>query len=751
MNFSPSAVRRLQTREPPPARPETTSLPVLVVASALTGRLAIKVDVERPPDTRYPIDAPDDSSASHNPPVPVPALSSAGILARGSPPLPQDDQQVSTGATAAANIESSSARAPRTSSPPPQVLGRRRRSLGPQTPPDSAASAVRSDAASAAPSSPHKRRRRDGAAMPTDADASGHSNGHRSNGSTTVTNGAHKAATNGSSAGDRHSPPASDPQPSSYFGHDREELTRILIQALSDMGYQDAADSVSRDSGFDLESSTVAAFRSAVLDGSWVEAEKLLSGASMDGRGGGNGLVLAANSDRNVMKFWLRQQKFLELLEQRDTMRALTVLRTELTPLYLDTSRVHFLASLLMCRSADDVMIKASWDGAGGQSRRQLLSQLSRCVSPSVMLPEHRLAVLLEQVKQRQIDTCLYHTAATPPSLYSDHYCDKRNFPAEVAIELTDLVGEAWQVQFSHDGSKLAAGGARENVMIWETKTFTLINALSGHGIGVGNIAWSPDDSLIVTCSQDKIARLWDAQAGTLLKEIRTFSEPVSSCLWSADSSRFVLGTLDKAHSLCSFNIRDDECIEWDKKHRVQDLCGSRDGRWLVAVDDSTNMYVYDAATRELEYNLDLGSRPTSISMSQDSRHLLVNKKDGEAQLIDLKSRNSVQKFLGHVGGEFMIRSALGGANESFVASGSENGYLFIWHKNIGVAVERLAGHLPRCNSVCWNPVDPCMLASCGDDGLVKIWTNKARMLELRSLQPKPSTSNGWRASIPEA
>ncbi|RDA86577.1 hypothetical protein CP532_6000 [Ophiocordyceps camponoti-leonardi (nom. inval.)] len=707
-----------------------------------------EVDVERPPDPRGPID---DPAASH-------PSSSAATSASTPTATLEDDQRASSGATAFANIENSTARAPPTSSPPPQVLGRRRRSLGPQSP---SASAVRPTAA-AVPSihPPSKRRRRDSAAMPADADASGHLNGHlasRSNGSTAqhagVTNGAQKSAvaTNGSSStGDKHNQTGSEPQPSTYFGHDREELTRILIQALSDMGYQAAAESVSHDSGFDLESPTVAAFRSAVLGGSWVEAEKLLSSAGMsDGRGGGNGLVLAATSDRNVMKFWLRQQKFLELLEQRDTSRALTVLRTELTPLYQDTGKLHFLSSLLMCRSAEDLMAKASWDGAGGQSRRQLLSQLSRCISPSVMLPEHRLAVLLEQVKQRQIDTCLYHTAASPPSLYSDHYCDKRNFPAEVAIELTDLVGEAWQVQFSNDGSKLAAGGGRENVMIWETKTFTLVNALSGHGTGVGNLAWSPDDSLIVTCSQDKIARLWDAQTGTLRKVIRTFSEPVSGCVWAADSSAFVLGTLDKTHSLCSFNVEDDECIEWEKKHRVQDLCGSLDGKWLVAVDDSTKIYVYKAATRELEYHLDVGARPTSVSMSQDCRHLLVNKKDGEAQLINLETRNSVQKFLGHLGGEFMIRSALGGANESFVASGSENGYVFIWHKNIGVAVERLAGHLPRCNSVCWNPMDPCMLASCGDDGHVKIWTNKTRMLELRSSQPK--SSNGWRGSISEA
>ena len=165
-----------------------------------------------------------------------------------------------------------------------------------------------------------------------------------------------------------------------YFGHDREEITRILIQTLSDMGYRTAAESVSRESGFNLESPTVAAFRSAILEGSWSEAEQLLSGASISGERayhGGNGLVLANGADRNLMRFWIRQQKFLELLENRATSQALGVLRTELTPLYQDVPKLHFLSSLIMCQTREDLLAKAGWDGAYGRSRQTLLSELS--------------------------------------------------------------------------------------------------------------------------------------------------------------------------------------------------------------------------------------------------------------------------------------------------------------------------------------------------------------------------------------
>jgi hypothetical protein len=148
------------------------------------------------------------------------------------------------------------------------------------------------------------------------------------------------------------------------------------------MGYQAAAESVTRESGFKLENPTVAAFRSAVLEGSWSAAEELLTGATVVGHADqndrqGNGLVLAPGSDRDVMKFAMRRQKFLELLENRNTTRALHVLREELTPLDQDREKVHFLSSLLMCLTTEDLMAKANWDGAEGQSRKQLLSELS--------------------------------------------------------------------------------------------------------------------------------------------------------------------------------------------------------------------------------------------------------------------------------------------------------------------------------------------------------------------------------------
>lgn len=137
----------------------------------------------------------------------------------------------------------------------------------------------------------------------------------------------------------------------SYYGHDREEVTRILIQSLYELGYNGAASLLGKESGYQLESPAVAEFRNAVLEGRWPEAESILL-QSFYPYNGGSGktdhnkekLLLAEGADKSEMLFYLRQQKFLELLEARDLGAALIVLRHELTPLNYDIGRLHALS-----------------------------------------------------------------------------------------------------------------------------------------------------------------------------------------------------------------------------------------------------------------------------------------------------------------------------------------------------------------------------------------------------------------------
>ena len=162
----------------------------------------------------------------------------------------------------------------------------------------------------------------------------------------------HSSYTNGST------PVTTKQRPPDFFGHDREEVSRLIIQALIDLGYHDTANRLVQESGYELESPSVAAFRHAILDGEWSEAEALLFGSHRSDTGGGvsisngngdhfEGLVLAEGVDKNGLRFLLRRQKYLELLEDRDHGSALMVLRQELTPLHQDVGQLHILSGFV--------------------------------------------------------------------------------------------------------------------------------------------------------------------------------------------------------------------------------------------------------------------------------------------------------------------------------------------------------------------------------------------------------------------
>lgn len=125
----------------------------------------------------------------------------------------------------------------------------------------------------------------------------------------------------------------------SYYGHDREQVTRIIIQSLTDLGYHAAATTLTEESAYELETHSVALFRDAVLDGDWSRSEQILCGKNALA-----GIPLTEGVDRHDLLFLIRRQKFLETLEQRDQAQALAILRRELTPLQQGVDKLHSLS-----------------------------------------------------------------------------------------------------------------------------------------------------------------------------------------------------------------------------------------------------------------------------------------------------------------------------------------------------------------------------------------------------------------------
>lgn len=501
-----------------------------------------------------------------------------------------------------------------------------------------------------------------------------------------------------------------------------EDVIRLIGQHLHGLGLNQTVDLLMQESGCRLEHSSATKFRNHVMEGEWDKAENDL-----------NELRALMHSPNAIvrMKFLLLQQKYLEYLEDGKVLEALQVLRGELTPLKYNTDRIHVLSGYLMCSHAEDLRAKAEWEGKGTASRCRLLDKLQTYLPPSVMLPPRRLHTLLRQAVELQRDRCLYHNTKLDNNLDSvslllDHVCSRKQFPCYTQQILTEHCNEVWFCKFSNDGTKLATGSKDTTVIIWqvdpETHQLKLLRTLEGHAYGVSYLAWSPDDTYLIACGPDDCSELWlwNVQTGELrTKMSQSHEDSLTSVAWNPDGKRFVTGGQRGQFYQCDL---DGNLLDSWEGVRVQCLWCLNDGRIVLASDTHQRIRGYNFEDLT-DRNIVQEDHPImSFTVSKNGRLALLNVATQGVHLWDLQDRVLVRKYQGVTQGFYTIHSCFGGHNEDFIASGSEDHKVYIWHRRGELPIAELTGHTRTVNCVSWNPAIPSLMASASDDGTVRIW-----------------------------
>jgi len=489
----------------------------------------------------------------------------------------------------------------------------------------------------------------------------------------------------------------------------KEEFFRLISQALREHGYNQAADTLENESGIIYEEDNMTQFHDNILNGEWKKAESLLP------------FLKIKDSDIKTCLFLIRQQKYLELLEKRNVNKALIVLRKELTPLQVNLNRLYELSSYLMCTNIEDIKKRSNWNGE--DSRSNLLNELQNYISPSVMIPKHRLETLVEQSLQFQKQNCLYHnTSDESISLFIDHKCLREKLPKITTHILDGHSDEVWNICFSPDGKYLASGSKDSTTIIWDTTNFQLKYRLYGHTDAISNMYWSPDGTQLLTCSNDKTIKLWDIINEKLVHTYEEHTEGVTSCAWLPCGTKFVSGSLDKCLYLWNVNGK---ILHQYPSSRVTDIAISKDGTRLVTICYEKKIRIFNVETGEEISSIQETDFITSLCLSNDSRYALLNLRSiQEIHLWDLEEQRIVQKYSGQKQGRFVIRSCFGGINQTFIASGSEDYKVYIWNRKKGCLISSLSGHTASVNSVAWHPTRN-LLVSASDDNTIRCWENE--------------------------
>ncbi|KAI3457672.1 hypothetical protein Pfo_014335 [Paulownia fortunei] len=513
------------------------------------------------------------------------------------------------------------------------------------------------------------------------------------------------------------------------------ELVRIVGEALYSLGYKTTGVCLEEESGIPLHSTVVTLFMQQIIDGKWDESVATLHNI---------GLI-----DIAIIKLAtlvILEQKFFELLYGEKLMEALKTLRTEIAPLCNNDDRVRELSIFFISPSQNTL------NGASGQesrlkSRKNLLEELQNLLPSTLMVPENRLVNLVEQALDLQKDACRFHNSSIlEGSLLTNHQCGREQIPSQTLQILKEHTAEVWFLQFSHNGKYLASSSSDCLVIIWEdyymlanhlmlgsvnllqlvqvqaTGRVSVIQRLSGHKKPVSHISWSPDDLQLLTCGVEEAVGLWDIPSCQRLHVYEISGLGMVSCGWFPDGKIIYTGVSDKTISM--WDLEGNNVNYWigKKTIRTADLEITSNGKELITVYKENMILLLTWESMSTKF-IKEDQTIISFSSSEDSKFLLVSLLNQELHLWKIDGcPKLVAKYKGRKCSRFVVRSCFGGLEQAFIASGSEDSQVYVWHRVSGDLIFALAGHSGVVNCVSWNPANPRMLASASDDHTIRIW-----------------------------
>ncbi|CAM9889225.1 unnamed protein product, partial [Heterosigma akashiwo] len=254
----------------------------------------------------------------------------------------------------------------------------------------------------------------------------------------------------------------------------------------------------------------------------------------------------------------------------------------------------------------------------------------------------------------------------------------------------------------------------------------------SGHSMGVREARFNSTGAQFVTVSFDRFARVWDTETGQAVSTFTNRKVPYCATFYPEDENIFLAGCSDN-QVRSALTRQDGEIVQLYNHHLgpVNTVTFRGGEPRIVTTSDDKKILVW-------EYNIPVPityiSEPHMHSMPAVTVHPRGNLREQHNSLNNeihvytaaagfKQMRKKV--FKGHVnagtrtGGEGITFSP----NGKYMASGDAEGKFFVWDWGSTRIYKRLNAHENGpCISAAWHPVEPSWVATCGWDGLIKLW-----------------------------
>lgn len=504
--------------------------------------------------------------------------------------------------------------------------------------------------------------------------------------------------------------------------------------------------------GVEMQPEVASRFRASVLSGDTESAIALLPQLSND-----TGSIRRA-------KYLLLCRQYRDLIESGQSKSALKCLREQIQPIEAATTQeagqdesgmpraLPQLAAMLLDLHPHPCHPKRRREGSDLERQEGLLLELQELLSPEMLLPDARLEHLVEQALLSQIERCPYHNSRnTKLSLMEDYRSGPESLPTVPSQELVAHEDEVWVVHFSPDGRWLVSASKDGSAALWsvgDDRRVRLHKMLVHGGAPINVASFSPTSDAVMVSGGDGKLKFFQLPDGAMRMEIHSgsTSEGISAAMWVNSTSRIAIAC-NKEIRLMDISLGGRVVDKVTMPQHAYDAILSADGGTFVTVGQDRYLRFVRFSDHKMVSRGPEPAAVTCLSRSPDGRFLAANLANGcihvwplgdlscpesgaqEDPLNALPSRplHILKGMQSSHPGRFVIRSAFGGANAAFVATGSESSLLHIWHRETSSLLASVEGHSATVNAVSWNPTDDHMMASASDDHRVIIWQSQAQ------------------------
>jgi WD40 repeat protein len=285
-------------------------------------------------------------------------------------------------------------------------------------------------------------------------------------------------------------------------------------------------------------------------------------------------------------------------------------------------------------------------------------------------------------------------------------------------------------VDFFPDGKRFAAASSEGvSATIWDPETGRSLGATGTHGppddpatgTHIDQIDVSPDGALIATSSNASV-KVWDAATGT---EVFAYA-PAGDIAWSPDGSLLAVAEADEGITaiLDRTGRTVEQLREADGFYSLSVAFGP-DGALLATGRDVApgsprlgeyGVTIWDWRTGEAITSVD--TLAESLVFAPDGSAIATADPAGLAHIWDARSGQLRATLTGHTGGVKDVSFSLDGTT---VATAGQDGTVRLWDAESGVQRLVLPGHSGVAAAVQFSP-DGTKLASTGSDGVVRVW-----------------------------